>query len=171
MRVTLFYGTVYNYKPSEQFRNQEVMANDLPTLEEMGDEDFYFSSTANWVVPRMVMVGESPYLASSMQERLQILCTDGGVTTFVCLQAEVPPQSHMWVDFGGTKGKSEVVQSYAEVAHQIENVEFSKLRFVYYGVRDYEPARSLKELEILIEDLVKRCKDGEILYIHCKGGK
>lgn len=147
----------------------------LPSLKESGNEvdtaQFYFSESANWIVPRMVMVGESPYRSSSVEKTIQSLCKDGGVTTFLCLQAEVPPQSHDCVDFGGTKEMTEAVKSYAEVAHQIEDIDSSNLKFVYYGIPDFEPARSLQELGILIEDLVRRVKEGEILYIHCKGGK
>mmetsp|Transcript_13996 Transcript_13996/g.17687 ORF Transcript_13996/g.17687 Transcript_13996/m.17687 type:complete len:227 (-) Transcript_13996:200-880(-) len=143
-------------------------------MENNGDATkMYFSETANWIVPRTVMVGESPYMASSVKERMASLCIEGGVTTFVCLQAEVPPQPHDCMDFGGVKDEYEDevsgTLSYSEVAKQIDNID-SNLKFVYYGICDFEPARSLQELDILIEDLANRVANGEVLYIHCKGG-
>jgi hypothetical protein len=133
-------------------------------------QNHYFSPTANWVIPGSVMAGQSPARASSVSEMMQSLRVDAGVTTFVCLQSEVLPQSEDGIDFGGTKDGNEVdkMPSYAEAARQIENV--TEPKFVYYGIRDEEKAQSLEVLHILIDNLVKRVENGEVLYIHCKGG-
>jgi protein tyrosine/serine phosphatase len=59
--------------------------------------------------------------------------------------------------------------SYANIATQVDPV--SEPKFVYYGMKDDDIASSLDELRALIKNLVKRVQeDGEILYIHCKGG-
>ena len=130
----------------------------------------FFSATANWVVPGAIMAGQTPALASSVEETMKSLRNDAGITTFVCLQAEVLPQTEDGTDFGGIKDGNEVekLPSYADVARSIENVPEPK--FVYYGIRDEAEAESLEKLCELINDLKERVEQGEVLYIHCKAG-
>ena len=150
------------------------MSVSLPDLVPLSDEHemmrHFFSPTANWVIPGAVMAGQSPARASSVPKIMEALRVEAGVTTFVCLQSEVPPQSEDGKNFGGTVDGNEASElpSYAEAARQIENVPEPK--FVYYGIRDEEEAESLEILDILTNDLLKRVEDGEVLYIHCKGG-
>jgi hypothetical protein len=130
----------------------------------------FFSDNANWVVPGVIMAGKSPALASSVEEIMKSLRSDAGVTTFVCLQAEALPQTEDGTDFGGIKDGNEVknLPSYAEVARSVENAP--EPNFVYYGIRDEAEAESLEKLGELINDLKRRVEQGEVLYIHCKGG-
>lgn len=130
----------------------------------------FLSATANWVIPQSLIAGQSPARASSVEEEMIFLRKEANVSTFVCLQSEVPPQTSDGVDFGGTKDENEadILPSYAEEARQVENV--TKPKFVYYGIRDEEEAESLEVLHTLINDLVKRIQEGEVLYVHCKGG-
>lgn len=155
------------------------MTIDLPHLVSLDNEDdmmkqVFFSDTANWIVPNMIMVGETPAKASSVTERMKSLRSHGGITTFLCLQAEVHPQAEGFrhVHFGGIEDGDEMgeLPSYAEAARQVENSNGEEPTFLYYGIRDMEEALTLNQLIALIEDLVKRVKDGEVLYIHCKGG-
>ena len=130
----------------------------------------FLSATANWVIPQTLIAGQSPARSSSVQEEMVFLRKEAGVTTFVCLQSEVPPQTADGVDFGGTKDENEAdkLPSYAEEARRVEND--TEPKFVYYGIRDEEEAESLEVLDTLINDLVKRIEEGEVLYVHCKGG-
>jgi hypothetical protein len=150
----------------------------LPCLTSLTDEaamdQFFFSDTANWVIPGIILVGESPASACSMKARMETLRIKGNVTTFVCLQSEVLPQSEDSVIFGGYQDgcKKDILPSYAKAAYQtIDEKVNSKIKFVYYGIRDMQRAKSLEELDTLINDLLKRVEDGEVLYIHCMGGK
>jgi len=131
----------------------------------------YFSRSANWVVPGKVMAGESPARVS-VKDSMESVRIEGGVTTFVCLQAEVEPQTNDYscTDYGGVKDgdEADILPSYADAARSVEDVPEPK--FVYYGIRDEEEATSLQELNVLVEDLLGRIKSGEVLYIHCKGG-
>ncbi len=153
-------------------KNTKLVAPELIPLE--NDEELvkqhYFSPSANWVIPGMVMAGES-LSKISVKDSMHSVRVEGGVTTFVCLQAEVGPQSEQnSVDYGGVKDGNEIddLPSYADAA-QIEGVPEPK--FVYYGIRDEEEAQSLEELNVLVEDLLGRIRSGEVLYIHCKGGE
>ncbi len=135
----------------------------------------YFSPSANWVIPGMVMAGES-LSKISVKDSMYSVRVEGGVTTFVCLQAEVGPQSendytYSSIDYGGVKDGDEIgdLPSYADAARVVEGVPEPK--FVYYGIRDEEEAQSLQELNVLVEDLLGRIRSGEVLYIHCKGGE
>ena len=147
-----------------------------PTLPQLDNDEemkkHFVSPTANWVIPDAVMAGESPARASSVPDRMKSLRADFGVTTFVCLQSEVPPQTADGADFGGTKDGDEAdkLPSYASAARDVEGVD-AEPQFVYYGIRDEEEAESLEALDVLIEDLLKRINNGEVLYVHCKGGK
>jgi hypothetical protein len=60
-----------------------------------------FSAYSNWLVPGYIMLGRYPFvergrcqcLDQGQQQLAQIL--DAGITTFVSLQAELPPQEEM----------------------------------------------------------------------------
>lgn len=163
---------------SNKIRKEKVCLPDLISLEDQDalKASHFFSSTANWVIPGAVMAGQSPARADDVATNMQTLRVDGGITTFVCLQAEVDPQVETSegatnsVDFGGVKEGHEVdvMPSYASVASGVKGVDSPK--FVYYGIRDEEQAESVEKLHTLIKDLMKRVNGGEVLYVHCKGG-
>ncbi|PNH00443.1 hypothetical protein TSOC_013733, partial [Tetrabaena socialis] len=60
-----------------------------------------FSDSANWLIPGSVMLGRYPYVEPSRCLRREqgdkhlALILEAGVTTFVSLQAELPPQAQM----------------------------------------------------------------------------
>jgi hypothetical protein len=149
-----------------------MAALSTPTLlnDEVSMEKHLFSSTANWVVPRAVLAGASPARASEGPEKyLEKLINDAKVTTFVCLQSEVNPVDNA-ANFGGVNEGNEAdkMPSYADAAIQVDPA--SPPKFVYFGIKDDETASSMEELQALIADLTQRVHEGQVLYIHCKGG-
>ena len=144
----------------------------LPSLDNKNDmKKMFFSSTENWIIPGLVLGGESPSKAPSITERVQRLRFQGNVTTFVCLQAEVSPHSSA-VHLGGIEDGNEtsMLPSYADIARQQAVGMKGKPKFIYYGIRDEQIASSVQDLRYVVDELVKRLKDGEVLFIHCKGG-
>jgi protein-tyrosine phosphatase len=145
----------------------------LPELPDVNDEGatkvVNFSEQANWVVPGFVMAGKSPAREKDVKGYIEKLVQKGKVTTYVCLQSEVIPQSEDTADMGGVQVGNEVkkLPSYAPMAKAVN----PDAKFVYYGMRDDEAAPSEETLTLLIEDLADRVKNkGEVVYIHCKGG-
>jgi hypothetical protein len=147
----------------------------LPPLHSLDDnismqKKHFYSENANWVVPGVVLAGGSPARANDIDAYVKDLSENANVTTYVCLQAEVVPQSEDAEDLGGIQIGNEVDQmpSYAEAVSQANPA--SEPKFVYYGMKDDEIAPSDDSLRALIENISKRIEDGEVLYIHCKGG-
>jgi hypothetical protein len=163
------------------------------------DQCFY-SETANWIIPGKVMAGQSPAKAKNVQAYVQDLYDRAHVTTYVCLQAEVEPQLQSTEDgetdpetdtdaeqvkefgtsedLGGVQLGHEVKElpSYAPAVCQYHQQQEGdkkpshKPKFVYYGIQDDAIAPSEEGLRVLIKNLVQKVQNGEILYIHCKGG-
>ena len=93
------------------------------------------------------------------------------MSTFVCLQSELPPQDASWPD-GGVGGQSNNAPDtqtapflpYREAAG-------SDASFLYFGIPDLSVAESLERLDDLVADLAGRVGRGEGLYLHCWGGR
>ena len=155
----------------------------LPQPVSLSDEtklkSHFFSSHANWLVPNLVLVGESPSWKKDPYAYLQPVREEAGCGTFVCLQAEVPPQSDDSVQFGGfedwksAKEANNEMPEYGSVAKEVNiNGELApKPAFLHYGLKDEAGVVSIESLDLLITNLIERLEKGEILYIHCKGGK
>ena len=136
-----------------------------------------FSSTANWLIPKRVMCGRypgscpsRPTSASVVRERLAAIRA-AGMSTFVCLQSELPPQDASWPD-GGVGGQSNNAPD-AQTAPFLPYREAagSDASFLYFGIPDLSVAESLKRLDDLVADLAGRVGRGEGLYLHCWGGR
>ena len=94
---------------------------------------------------------------------------EDGVGTFVCLQAEVPPQ-YGSVSLGGTRVEPlPGLEPYAEDALAAKPEE--PPTFVHFGIEDMKPADDIVALRGLVYSLVDRVRAGEVLYVHCWGGK
>ena len=91
------------------------------------DSDFgqrhAFTDWANWIIPGYLMVGQYPFVdphhvhdRTAGEERLKAIL-NAGLVTFVCLQAELPPQTEMparGVDgFAPYKATAELIASSA----------------------------------------------------------
>ena len=152
----------------------------LPVPVSLSNDDelksHFFSQNANWLIPNLVLVGESPTWNKDPSTYLQSVRGDAGCGTFVCLQSEIPPQSEEAISFGGFqdyKETSDELPGYGNAAAAVKiNGELApKPSFLHYGLKDEAGAFSMKSLDSLVTDLKKRLEGGEVLYIHCKGGK
>jgi len=151
------------------------MSPSLPPLPALDDEvamqKYFVAANANWLVPGVVMVGSNPNRAAEGAEKyLEKLAAVGKITTYVCLQSEVPPQSKDAEALGGlvSGDQSDAMPSYANAVVTVDPA--SEPKFVHYGTNDDEIIASMEELSTLILNLGKRIEAGEVLYIHCKGG-
>lgn len=143
----------------------------LPALDDkVSMQKYYVSGKSNWLVPGVVMMGQSPARDVNVGDLMATLRTGKKVTTFVCLQSEVPPQSDSTVLIGGIVEGDQVnsMPSYASAAIAADPAIEPK--FVHYGIKDDETAQSVDDLFALCSDLTNRIYLGEVLYIHCKGG-
>lgn len=136
----------------------------LPALDAAVLQDSHgFSAEQNWLVPGRVMLGRYP--GSGRGQRVDAVVDalrTAGVTTFVCLQSELPPQ-----DSGAANPPG--FENYHAAAVNFDGPAPS---FVHFGIPDREPAGDLDSLRSLVADLAARVlKNGECLFIHCWGGK
>jgi hypothetical protein len=152
----------------------------LPALTNLDDalamrHNHEFSATANWVVPGLILQGRNPDSGrGSSEERMRKIREEGKVTTFVCLQAEIPPQTadDSVAIPGGSEAYKEGFLMPGFTNYADEAVKFDpKPKFVHYGIRDMQTAETLDGLKVLTTDLCERIKTGQVLYLHCWGGK
>jgi len=131
----------------------------------------FFSDTANWVVPGHVLQGRHPGSGrGSALKRLTDIREKGKCGTFVCLQAELPPQDG--TSFGGaTDWQTVPMPGFEPYAEDAGSAAAGPVSFVHFGIKDFEPAGELAELERLVLHLADRVRQGEVLYVHCWGGK
>eukprot|EP00980_Cylindrotheca_fusiformis_P024578 scaffold12116_cov125-Cylindrotheca_fusiformis.AAC.5 len=130
-------------------------------------QDHFFTEQAHWVVPGLILAGQSPAQAKDdVEGYIQDLTARAKITTYVCLQSEVQPQPNDTQD-GYEVLEEALPTTYGHVATKVNPAA----KFVYYGMKDDEIAPSDESLQTLIANLTTRVQTrGEILYIHCKGG-
>jgi len=158
-----------------------VAAVQLPRLHSLSDPMLAslhsFSSTANWLIPQRVICGRypgscpsRPTSAGVVSERLAAI-RGAGISTFVCLQSELPPQDAFWPD-GGVRGQSNNAPD-AQTAPFVPYREAagSDASFLHFGIPDLSVAESLESLDALVADLARRVARSEGLYLHCWGGR
>eukprot|EP00553_Chaetoceros_curvisetus_P005105 CAMPEP_0204613670 /NCGR_PEP_ID=MMETSP0717-20131115/1589_1 /ASSEMBLY_ACC=CAM_ASM_000666 /TAXON_ID=230516 /ORGANISM="Chaetoceros curvisetus" /LENGTH=192 /DNA_ID=CAMNT_0051626161 /DNA_START=167 /DNA_END=745 /DNA_ORIENTATION=+ len=124
------------------------------------------------------MQGRNPTSGrGSATTRINSIVNEGGCCTFVCLQAESPPQDESCGSCGGSddwKTNPMNFNSYRDdviaAAASIDG-EGPTPMFVHYGIRDFDVAESIESLSLFIDNLVSRVGQGERLYVHCWGGK
>jgi hypothetical protein len=179
--LLLLYATVQGFGP--------VGHNALPHLHPLDakalDGAHGFSRTANWLIPGRVMCGHYPGSCPSrpaeraaVEERMQHLRGIGGVNTFVCLQHELLPQDSHWPDEGIPKGESLSERAKWSTANFLNYKEAADAsgggataKFAHFGMEDMSVADSLDELDSVVCDLAQRVHDGDVLYLHCWGGR
>lgn len=135
----------------------------LPKLEVASLRETHFiSEYQNWLVPNHVMVGRYPGSGrGEWAEKAVTSVRAAGVTTFVCLQSELPPQ-----DSGREMPRG--FERYFEAATAFDGPAPS---FAYYGIPDMEPAADLESLGTFVQSLADRVENDECLFVHCWGGK
>ncbi|KAL6750915.1 MAP kinase phosphatase 6 [Haematococcus lacustris] len=148
-------------------------ASALPLLDGTYEETVRFSSYANWVVPGTIMQGRYPHMEpetpglSEEGGRLQLeRILQAGLTTFISLQGELPDQVDMPQE--GLKG----FKPYKTVAEEVVNAsgQWRQLHFLHRPVVDMGVPDS-SAMRNMIMDLSQRVQSGEVLYIHCHGGR
>jgi len=112
-------------------------------------------------------------LKNSIGNRIEALC-DAGCATFVCLQSEVPPQTHRALVMGGyedwKQSSLKIKPSY--YYHVEKSIPDKRSAYIHYGMRSDEgQMHSLNSFNVLIEELKRRIDSEEVLYIHCDRGK
>jgi len=97
------------------------------------------------------------------------LMTEARVSTFVCFQEEVPPQTEpaKW-PAGGVKLHGRRCLPYAGLARQFAMGR--QLHFLHEPMEDLE-APGMDRLTELVDHLHERTLGSEVLYLHCWGGR
>ena len=180
----------------------------LLPLDAKYEELHSFTEYSNWVVPGHVMVGRYPYvepsrcLSRDMGDRQLEQILQAGVTTFVGLQAELPPQTVMTLGgkdgFLPYKATAELIRAALAGPPPMELVQGSlrnpnldkflpitkkrssyhpvELQFLHHPIPDFgvptaQAALQSPSLTDFLADLQRRVLEGEVLYIHCWGGR
>lgn len=157
----------------------------LPKLPALADEaalsrSHFFSDHAVWLVPGAVLCGRYPGSCPSrpvdadvQRSRLENIL-EQGITTFVCLQAEIPPQGALtaWPDEGisGQSGNAKEPQLDKFLPYYFD-AGAERTSFVHVAIEDRSIASSLELLDATVFDLHNRVRRGERLYVHCFGGR
>jgi len=171
----------------------------LPDASELAFDSAYVGADgsrrgfSNWLLPGSVMVGRYPHGtpfgsktgrpgAEESREHIRKVL-EAGVTTFVCLQEEVPPQDDdaAWngqemVPLPDEEKRAKYPEGfqryYADAEELASTVEGCKaLRFIHLPIKDFgTPSESglSSTLEELAEDITVRDR---AVYIHCWGGR
>mmetsp|Transcript_35444 Transcript_35444/g.90718 ORF Transcript_35444/g.90718 Transcript_35444/m.90718 type:complete len:357 (+) Transcript_35444:311-1381(+) len=128
----------------------------------------------NWVIKRHMLAGAYP---ASLDDRdtEDILSTllEAGVTTFVCLQAEVSLEvtESSWRSGRGLRPYIKDAQRILSHAHALGNARITqpKIDFLHLSIIDGS-VTSDEAMTRLRDDCCARILRGEVLYIHCWGG-
>lgn len=132
-------------------------------------ETHFVSEHANWLIPGRVMQGRHPRSGrGSAFDRIRNVRAEG-CDTFVCLQAEVPPQEGSMVLGGSIVETLPGLEPYA--ADALAAKPEAPPAFAHFGIEDMKPAADTVALRTLIYALAERVRAGEVLYVHCWGGK
>mmetsp|Transcript_32029 Transcript_32029/g.91951 ORF Transcript_32029/g.91951 Transcript_32029/m.91951 type:complete len:284 (+) Transcript_32029:74-925(+) len=139
-----------------------------------------FSHFANWLLPERLLAGRYPYVnpgycesSKEADEQLITLLQDAKVSTFVCLQAELPPQQdpRSWPPRGvrvpGFPGR---FLPYATRVQELAAAMGCKVHFVHEPITDLG-VPSQEQLSSLLEQLENLLLAGEVVYLHCWGGR
>lgn len=151
----------------------------------------------NWIIPYRVMAGQYPGrtpedwgpTAEQAEKHVRSVVRDARVTTFCCLQSEVPPQDDdtAWAAKGGEvylsypwrsqfprsfTRYSPVVRSELSVGDDdLPHPEEVKIpEFLHQPVEDLNVPDSSSLLELLSR-LLDVMEDDRTVYIHCWGGR
>eukprot|EP01083_Nonionella_stella_P231412 817146_1 len=132
-----------------------------------------FTKTAHWVIPGVLLQGQRPEA-----HEIRKIVTEANCSTFVCLQAECAPEDgSILLDDGGVqdwkKCERTDYDAYGEEVRAItKDIGVSTApTFLHYGIKDMHIAKSIDGLEHVVTHLAKRIQSGEIIYLHCLGGK
>ncbi|EFN52274.1 hypothetical protein CHLNCDRAFT_58960 [Chlorella variabilis] len=183
---------------------EAVPLPELAPLDENYESACAFADFANWLVPGRVMLGRYPFVEPSRcrsrdvgEEQLRRLLK-AGVTTFVCLQAEIPEQGAMRIcgvdGFVPYRAPATLLASALSPPPSMEEVAALRtpeldrylpprrhraawqsrariqLDFCHFPIVDLSIPEA-DGLRLLLAELSQRLERGERLYVHCWGGR
>lgn len=122
---------------------------------------------ANHVIKDKLIIGRYPLVESRHKEGLDLLrrLEAKGVTTYVCLQQEVPGQTDQWPR-KGIKVRGRLCLPYRPHVQQ-----FARGRPVNF-IHEPIPDRSVSdETKQMVLNIAQRIQSGEVVYLHCMGGR
>merc|ERR1712130_405966 len=114
--------------------NRRAMCSNslLPLEDRMFVESHTFSSTANWLVPGAILVGRYPFVQKGVEaaagEADLRKIIDAGVTIFVSLQGELPPQLEM---------PEEGLLNYQPYASMADELAGQRLTFLHVPIENF----------------------------------
>ncbi|DBB17424.1 hypothetical protein WJX82_010099 [Trebouxia sp. C0006] len=173
----------------------------LPALDDTYQDRVKFTPYANWLIPGHLMVGRYPYVEPSRcpsrdKGEAQVRnIVEAGITTFVCLQEELPSQDKMKI--GGHNGFMPYMSVAKGIAASLtgpsETAEMDGLRNPHIDrflpPKRKEDTRGRRQLSFvfdpivdlnlpdkdqmlaLVEQLKGFITDGQVVYMHCWGGR
>jgi len=118
-----------------------------------------------------MLVGRYPLTSPGEDEGrtlLRRLAAEANVSTFVGLQGELPPQTDPKWPARGVQLHGRRCLPYARLAQQFALGR--KLQFLHEPLEDLT-APGLEVLTALVGELAARVQSGEVLYVHCMGGR
>ena len=131
-----------------------------------------FSRDASWLIPGYVLCGSypgaSPGRASDNGLLQQVRAA--GVSTFVCLQDELPPQDAPW-PADGVPNLSDRAKWAPGNFSCYRSQAGPDANFLHIPLPDRSVAESLDALDDIVCSLRTRIEAGEKLYLHCWGGR
>ncbi|KAK9814139.1 hypothetical protein WJX72_001188 [[Myrmecia] bisecta] len=183
----------------------EALKDALAPLDDKYEDTHAFKYFCNWLLPGHLMLGRYPYVEPSRcksrsvgEQQLRWLL-EGGITTFVCLQDELPPQEQLKI--GGEKGflpyRATATLLASAMSGPPSMAETEGLRnpyvdkflpsrrtekpdcrmqqrieldFMHFPIVDME-IPSKDKLLGLVTELQERLERGERIYVHCWGGR
>ncbi|PSC73500.1 MAP kinase phosphatase 6 isoform B [Micractinium conductrix] len=183
---------------------QATALPELPPLDDNYEATCSFTDVGNWLIPGRLMAGRYPFVEPGRcrshevgEAQLREL-VQAGLTTFVCLQAELPPQESMRI--GGLNGflpyraTAQLLASSLSPPPSIEEVSALRtpeldrylpprrrpsayqqrarieLNFSHCPIVDLS-VPDADRLRLLLSELAGRLEAGENLYVHCWGGR
>mmetsp|Transcript_110255 Transcript_110255/g.195198 ORF Transcript_110255/g.195198 Transcript_110255/m.195198 type:complete len:286 (+) Transcript_110255:68-925(+) len=133
----------------------------------------------NWLVRNSMIIGRYPCCDPTGRPTLiearshMRFLVENDVTTYVCLQAELPPQTGVWpadgVKLEGMGFTNNFVNYASIAAEEAMSLERPTPIFLHFPIKDMN-VPSWELLVQILDSLLVRLRDDGCLYIHCWGG-
>ena len=115
---------------------------------------------SNWLLPGQLIIGAKPTVADAQA------LMGAGVNTFCSLVGEWSPARYHEREYPAGLVATSARQGRAGRDEQLPTVDAI---FLHFGIADFD-APQPAELETLVLELRRRLLDGEVIYLHCRGG-
>jgi Ca2+-binding EF-hand superfamily protein len=188
----------HDMDPASWWAERERLGAEFPPPPPHRMESLRGPSFSNWVIRGHLLIGPHPETgasgADSAVRSLRELLQEG-VTTFVCLQDEMPPTLGASASSAGATGALygtpstrvrsaygagnvvtakpyvEQAQMVAEAARLPQVAGGKQLSFLHVPIRNADGGVTTDAIvKRLVQDLVAHIKAGEMIYLHCSDG-